>query len=83
MIAWLNLGVAVEVGDGVTQVVPVVEGYPMLHAASRMDVAGGLIFFFIHSRLLYLKYILLPTLAFEIRIRVRGCLLFYEIDGTG
>ena len=33
-------GIVLEVGDGVTQIVPVYDGYSLSHAHMRIDLAG-------------------------------------------
>lgn len=61
----LLTGVVVDSGDGVTHIVPVVEGYALPHITKRLDVAGRDVTQYLIKLLLHRGYAFNRTADFE------------------
>jgi actin-related protein 2 len=57
--------VVVDSGDGVTHIVPVVEGYALPHITKRLDVAGRSVTQYLIKLLLHRGYAFNRTADFE------------------
>ncbi|KAG0369498.1 actin family [Gamsiella multidivaricata] len=75
-------GVVVDSGDGVTHIVPVVDGYCLSHITKRLDVAGRDVTQYLIKLLLLRGYAFNRTADFETvrQIKEKLCYTSYDVD---
>ncbi|KAG0299323.1 Arp2/3 complex subunit, actin nucleation center [Dissophora globulifera] len=75
-------GVVVDSGDGVTHIVPVVDGYSLPHLTKRLDVAGRDVTQYLIKLLLLRGYAFNRTADFETvrQIKEKLCYTSYDVD---
>ncbi|KAF9163022.1 Arp2/3 complex subunit, actin nucleation center [Actinomortierella ambigua] len=78
----LLTGVVVDSGDGVTHIVPVVDGYALPHITRRLDVAGRDVTQYLIKLLLLRGYAFNRTADFETvrQIKEKLCYTSYDLD---
>ncbi|KAF9357452.1 Arp2/3 complex subunit, actin nucleation center [Mortierella sp. AD094] len=78
----LTTGVVVDSGDGVTHIVPVVQGYSLPHITKRLDVAGRDVTQYLIKLLLHRGYAFNRTADFETvrQIKEKLCYTSYDVD---
>ncbi|ORZ28515.1 actin family [Lobosporangium transversale] len=78
----LTTGVVVDSGDGVTHIVPVVDGYSLPHITKRLDVAGRDVTQYLIKLLLLRGYAFNRTADFETvrQIKEKLCYTSYDVD---
>ncbi|KAG0223144.1 Arp2/3 complex subunit, actin nucleation center [Actinomortierella wolfii] len=78
----LLTGVVVDSGDGVTHIVPVVDGYALPHITRRLDVAGRDVTKYLIKLLLLRGYAFNRTADFETvrQIKEKLCYTSYDLD---
>ncbi|KAF9577659.1 Arp2/3 complex subunit, actin nucleation center [Lunasporangiospora selenospora] len=75
-------GVVIDSGDGVTHIVPVVEGYALSHITKRLDIAGRDVTQYLIKLLLLRGYAFNRTADFETvrQIKEKLCYTSYDMD---
>lgn len=78
----LTTGVVVDSGDGVTHIVPVVDGYSLPHITKRLDVAGRDVTQYLIKLLLLRGYAFNRTADFETvrQIKEKLCYTSYDVE---
>ncbi|OAF69974.1 Actin-related protein 2 [Intoshia linei] len=78
----LMTGVVCDCGDGVTHIVPVVEGHALTHLITRLDVAGRHVTNYLIKLLSLRGYIFNKSADFELvrRIKEKLCYCAYDIE---
>jgi actin-related protein 2 len=78
----LLTGVVIDSGDGVTHIVPVVDGYSLPHLTRRLDVAGRDITRYLIKLLLLRGYAFNRTADFETvrQMKEQVCYVGYDLD---
>eukprot|EP00128_Syssomonas_multiformis_P000979 Colp12_sorted_trinity150504_noHs@15071 len=78
----LLTGVVVDIGDGVTHIVPVYQGFALPHLTRRLDVAGRNITQYLIKLLLLRGYAFNHTADFETvrQIKEQLCYIGYDIE---
>ncbi|KAF9400889.1 Arp2/3 complex subunit, actin nucleation center, partial [Podila epigama] len=78
----LLTGVVVDSGDGVTHIVPVVDGYSLPHITKRLDIAGRTVTNYLIKLLLLRGYAFNRTADFETvrQIKEKLCYTSYDLD---
>ncbi|KAF9982083.1 Arp2/3 complex subunit, actin nucleation center [Modicella reniformis] len=78
----LTTGVVVDSGDGVTHIVPVVDGYSLPHITKRLDVAGRDVTQYLIKLLLHRGYAFNRTADFETvrQIKEKLCYTSYDVE---
>ena len=75
-----NTGLVLDAGDGVSHVIPVVEGYTLKHAIKRLNLAGRHVTRYL-SRLLMLRgYAFNSTADFETVREIKENLCYVAFD---
>eukprot|EP00124_Ichthyophonus_hoferi_P003576 Ihof_evm2s317 gene=Ihof_evmTU2s317 len=78
----LQTGVVLDIGDGVSHIVPVYEGYVLPHLVRRLDVAGRSITQYLIKLLLLRGYAFNHTADFETvrQIKEKLCYIAYDVE---